>query len=194
MIRKPFIAFSLAVALAVMLAGFSQTHRARAQTEAPDTRTKCRTCHEDLYYLYDTGQWYCLCRRQRTCSDCHAGNPDTRDVKLAHEGMVGNPIAENPAICQDCHPEDARARIEQFSQIAGIDPAASLAPTHTPDTPWTAGSQGITTLSPLLRTEPMETWRMAALGLLGFAFLGILIFGYRCWKADCLANKITARS
>jgi hypothetical protein len=186
MLRKPFFSFSLFVVLAVMLASLSQAHLARAQKETPVAQTKCRTCHEDLYYLYDTGKWYCLCGRQRICTDCHNGNADTMDVKLAHEGVIENPIQENSAACQDCHPEEAEARIAKFSMIAGIDPEATPAIPISSDNSRIAGSQANPPTSSMLQAEPMATWRIAALGLVGLALIGILAAGYRCWKADCL--------
>jgi hypothetical protein len=162
--------------------------QAQAETPAPDSR--CRTCHESLYFLHDSGQWCCFCERERTCTCCHGGNPDTANVELAHEGMVANPITENPAICQDCHPDDYQDRIERFSKAAGIEPTPLGAPTRTPQASAWAGSTGDRPTSPLLEPQPLAPWQVAALGLLGGAFLATIMFGYRCWKADCLANII----
>lgn len=35
----------------------------------------CIACHEDLYFLHDTGKWYCLKESPMSCVDCHGGDP-----------------------------------------------------------------------------------------------------------------------
>jgi hypothetical protein len=41
----------------------------------------------------------------------------------------------------------------------------------------------------LLRLSQLESWRLVGLGVLIIALVGIMIFGYRCWKADCQAQS-----
>jgi hypothetical protein len=36
----------------------------------------------------------------------------------------------------------------------------------------------------LLHLNQLEPWRLVGLGVLIIALLGIILFGYRCWKAD----------
>jgi hypothetical protein len=40
----------------------------------------------------------------------------------------------------------------------------------------------------LMRFSQLEPWRLVGLGIVMIALIGIVIFGYRCWKADCLAK------
>jgi hypothetical protein len=171
----------------VIFWGIALTGSAAAQSDIPaGSETKCRTCHEDLYHLYDTGKWYCLCGQPRDCTCCHGGDPQTMVAQSAHAGMTANPIAENPGVCQDCHPGDYQERIDQFCAVARIDPLAPPTATLPAFAPVMAGPVEGAQLSPLLRVEPLEPWRVAALSLLGVAGAGVLVFGYRCWKADCL--------
>ena len=189
MIRK---LLSLSILLAILSAGMGlallTVTPALAQSETPAPDSKCRTCHENLYYLHDSGQWCCFSERERTCTGCHGGNSDMVDVELAHEGLVANPIVENPAVCQDCHPDDYPDRIQRFSQAAGIEPTPLRAPTRTPLAPAWTGSTGGGPPSPLLEPQPRAPWQVAALSLLGAAFLATTLFGYRSWKADCLTR------
>lgn len=181
---------SLSILLVVLAAGAALTSspalpvQAQEETPAPDSR--CRNCHENLYLLHDSGQWCCFCEPERTCTCCHGGNPETVDPEIAHEGLVANPITENPAICQDCHPDDYADRIMRFSLAAGIEPTPLEAPTGTSRAPVWAGPVGEGPPSPLLESQPMAPWQVAALGLLGGAFLATVLFGYLCWRADCL--------
>ncbi len=191
MMRTPAYILALLVGLlALALLGATQAAPAQAQSDTPAPQSACRTCHEGRYYLHDSGRWYCLCGKQRNCVDCHGGNADTYDEEKAHEGMIANPIFEDPAVCQKCHHDNAQAYIEKFSQVAGIDPwRPTPSPTPVPLAMVYAPQAGEPTL--LLRPQPLETWRIVGLGLLGLLFLVLLGFAYRCWKADCLARSMT---
>jgi hypothetical protein len=188
MIRKLFsLSIPLFVSGAWIGLAFLAPPAVLAVEETPDPASRCLTCHENLYFLHDRGQWCCFCEKERTCTCCHGGNPDTMDEDLAHEDMVANPLASGSEVCQDCHPEDFAERVHRFSLAAGIDLTSPVSPTRTPHAPVIAGSTGAERPStPLLELQPLPPWQIAAFSLLGAAFLATLIFGYRCWKADCL--------
>lgn len=81
----------------------------------------CVSCHENLYYLHDTGKWFCLNESPMTCTDCHGGNPETLDKDLAHTQRAAHPIINDDVTkCQQCHPEECYDRVELFDQTAGI--------------------------------------------------------------------------
>lgn len=87
---------------------------------APDNGN-CVTCHEDLYLLHDTGNWFCLKESPMTCVDCHGGDPNTLDKELAHANRATHPILnEDVTKCQQCHPDKCDERVEFFDQTAGI--------------------------------------------------------------------------
>lgn len=180
---------SICLVTAVLLSVFSGIDGvALAQDDSPSRDSACKGCHEDRYYLYDTGRWYCLCGKQRNCIDCHKGNDDTWIVDEAHDGLVVNPILESPDICQDCHPDDVQEYIDKFSAVAGIDPNAIPDPTPTPYIP-VALVSGKSPSTAVLEREARGWGWIAALGLLGAALAGVFVFGFRCWKADCLARR-----
>jgi hypothetical protein len=181
---------SLSILLVVLCteAPFASSRPALAQAETPTSESLCRSCHENLYFLHDSGQWCCFCERERSCTCCHGGNPDSADVGLAHEDLVANPIAENPGICKNCHPEDSSERIIRFSHAAGIDPTPSITPTGTAHPSIGAGSTGGGPPSQLLEPNEPDPWQVAAFGFLGAAFIALFLFGFRCWKADCLSQ------
>jgi hypothetical protein len=177
----------------ILLAGLvyfcvCQTLSVRAQDVSPSEESSCRICHEKQYYLYDTGKWYCLCGEQRTCTDCHGGFDDVWEVDAAHAGMLANPLVQDPEICQSCHPDDAQHYIDKFAAVAGIDLQATPEPTQTPYVP-VINSAAEEPLMPALEIQPDNTWRKLALGLLGLGFLGVIIFGYQCWQADCQNSR-----
>ena len=116
--------------IALFTAPFTQF--ARAQTQVPpalETDDNCLKCHENLYLLHDTGNWYCLREAPMTCTQCHGGNPGALTQDEAHTGRSAHPVInEDISKCQECHPEKCYERVELFSQVAGIDEVLVAAP------------------------------------------------------------------
>lgn len=82
---------------------------------------KCITCHEDLYYLHDTGKWFCLKESPMACVDCHGGNPTTTIKEVAHTNLAPYPVInKNVSKCKECHPDQYDERAKLFDQRAGI--------------------------------------------------------------------------
>jgi hypothetical protein len=89
--------------------------------EQGDGDNQCLVCHENLYYLYDTGKWYCLHESPMACSHCHGGNPDTFHKEDAHLNRAAHPVInENDKKCYECHPATAESHLDEFRQVAGI--------------------------------------------------------------------------
>lgn len=81
----------------------------------------CLSCHENLYYLYDTGKWFCVAKAPMDCVNCHGGDPTTLDQTAAHQHRTAHPIINgDTTTCQQCHTEDCADRVQQFDRIAGI--------------------------------------------------------------------------
>ena len=80
------------------------------------TDNSCLSCHEDLYYLHDSGCWYCMTEAHKDrCTDCHEGNPTAFKEKEAHIGFLRHPQENNGAKCRECHAEDLQARLDKFA-------------------------------------------------------------------------------
>jgi hypothetical protein len=156
----------------------AQSSPVRAQTPTPEKDDSCIACHEALYLNHDTGKWYCLCEVKARCTFCHGGVLGETTEEAAHQGMTANPLQVDSETCQSCHPSDVQRRVTLFAARAGLSStpcptvealAAFLAPTPAPVVP-----------------SGLGTPQIGALWLLGAGFLALIVFAYRCWKADCL--------
>jgi hypothetical protein len=96
----------------------------QAQFRAPQTESKCVGCHEDMYYLHDTGKWFCLSEETpMTCTGCHGGDPTATTKEVAHANRAARPIInENTSKCSECHPNQSSERVAIFAKEAGISP------------------------------------------------------------------------
>jgi hypothetical protein len=113
------------VGILASIQGVMPVHAASpAQTSTP----ACNTCHENLYYLYDAGKWYCITEAKDRCVNCHGGNADALTEKEAHVGLVANPFSDGGTRCQECHVEDTEARIEKVASYTGYHEAIALKP------------------------------------------------------------------
>jgi hypothetical protein len=155
-----------------------------AQTPALEKDESCIACHEDLYLLHDTGKWYCLCEVRARCTDCHGGVVGEMDEEAAHAGMLANPVVDDAALCQSCHPDDYQVHLDKFAALGGL--SASPCPTEAAPLPITAPPEAPTPAAGL------AAWQTTVLALLGLAFAGLVWFAYRCWKADCLRKQTPA--
>lgn len=163
--------------------------QAHAQEEIPPEDNSCMDCHEDQYYLYDSGKWYCLSETKVRCTECHRGRPDTMIKESAHEGIIANPLVNDAAVCQNCHPDDYRARVQIYASIAGISPTPRPYATYVPSPVISQSGESAGRMR-LLRFLPPGAWQVAGLSFFGVAFLVLLLFACRCWKADrCARSK-----
>jgi hypothetical protein len=109
-----FAAASMMI-LGILFAGMSSAHA--------DDEPACLKCHENLYYLHDTGKWYCISEARDRCVLCHGGNPNTLDKEEAHYNRAAHPVVnEDISRCQQCHPADCDEHVVMFRQVAGIKP------------------------------------------------------------------------
>jgi hypothetical protein len=124
MLVKRLIPFGVLFALMILLTILAfppQPAGAQARTQTNGTEPQaCMSCHDNQYFLYDTGKWYCISERAEDCTSCHGGNPWSLQEDGAHVGLVSHPTRNDGEICLQCHPQDAQAHIERFDEIAGI--------------------------------------------------------------------------
>lgn len=87
------------------------------------TESACITCHEDQYYLFDTGKWYCVTEAEDRCTNCHKGSADTLDFQAAHVGLVPDPLQDGGDSCRECHTQRTAHHIDEFISLAGYRPS-----------------------------------------------------------------------
>lgn len=113
--------------LGLALATTPNVAHADEPTPAPNHGT-CINCHENLYFLHDTGKWFCLKDAPMTCVDCHGGDPTATTQEKAHANRAAHPVInENILKCQECHPDKSVERVQLFREVAGISPVSVAA-------------------------------------------------------------------
>ncbi|RPI94707.1 MAG: hypothetical protein EHM40_05555 [Chloroflexi bacterium] len=127
------ILFMLMALMSLAVVTVSIHTPAQAQTlPTRASKNNCSSCHENLYFLHDTGNWFCLRESPMTCVDCHGGDPKAVTQELAHSNRAAHPVInEDVSKCQECHPEECDERVEIFDQTAGISLVRVAAP-YTP--------------------------------------------------------------
>ncbi|MFM8319401.1 MAG: hypothetical protein ACKOC5_00685 [Chloroflexota bacterium] len=161
---------------------------AAAQSLPPDDDENCTSCHENRYYLYDSGKYFCLCEAPMHCVYCHGGRTDSYQKEIAHEGLVLYPTRENAARCQNCHTQDYLSRVVKFDAVAGIRSTPVAVVTATP-----AGPAKLTAGEPpdmrLGQAAWLEPWRAAGLGGVAAALLLLAFLAVRCYQLDCASRS-----
>lgn len=184
MSRRSIAAWMIIIGMVILLVLWAIP--ARAQEATPENDANCVACHTHQYYVYDTGKWYCLCEAPMHCVYCHGGRTDSSVKAVAHEELVLYPTRKLAERCQTCHAEDYMSRVVTFETEAGVSSTPLPIITATPFEPEATPAKQQPAL--LLRIDQLGPWRMIGLGVLGITMTGIIFFGYRCWKADCMAK------
>jgi len=98
--------FLIVALFAVLIAaGFSQPVQASPAPQVDSLSNSCLTCHENQYYLYDTGSSSCLADYKDRCVNCHGGDASVMKKEDSHAGLVLHPQENDGAKCKDCHTE-----------------------------------------------------------------------------------------
>jgi hypothetical protein len=114
--------FTILAGTFIVLAALATPGVAFADQPAPtpDNGT-CINCHEDLYYLHDTGKYFCLNESPMSCVDCHGGNPKAITQEEAHTLRTAYPVIDDDiSKCQECHPDQCSERMAKFDRVAGF--------------------------------------------------------------------------
>jgi hypothetical protein len=168
----------VAVALfAILLVSMAQP--ALAQDEPPGKDQTCFDCHQNLYALHDTGKWFCMCGTKARCSFCHGGVVGEVDMEIAHQGIIADPVRDNAAVCQSCHPQDYEKYVAKFAALGGISPTPLPEPTYIPP----GGAKSKALIAPI-HQEPYPAWRWAGLTLASLGLVASIIFGINCCLSD----------
>lgn len=140
----------------------------------------CMSCHENLYYNYDTGKHYCVSEAAERCTNCHGGDPQAVTMEAAHQDRSAHPIInDNTTKCAECHVDDCAAHVETFHQLAGMNEVVYIAAPLTPSSEIQALSQ-----SPV---EPTGT--PFYVFYLGGVVLLIIVFGAGTLVYRAKSNK-----
>jgi len=158
---------------------------ALAQTELPPPDQQCKNCHENLYYLHDTGRWYCQCAMRANCTSCHGGDAGQTDETLAHQGMIANPAIDNPAVCQSCHPQDSAEKIDKFLAVSGVHATKIPLPTPVLISNSALTSNGKLAI-PAESPPAFQPWRAAGVlaGILAVTAVCVAICRKKCAKTS----------
>jgi len=135
----PVLLFLVGTFVTLSLFSFPSMAQARLPLQVNDG-SQCVTCHEDLYYLHDTGKAYCLKDAPMACVDCHGGNPAALTKEAAHFNRAAHPVInDDDKKCYECHPVEAEARLDEFRHTAGLSEIKLAATCEPASLPVTAG-------------------------------------------------------
>ena len=111
-----------ALFMAVLFIAPAVTVHATPAKDPGDVSDSCLTCHEQLYYLHDSGDWYCIAEHQNRCTNSHEGDQTDATEAGAHLGMLAHPQADDGAKCRECHEQEfAEAYLVTFASISGFE-------------------------------------------------------------------------
>lgn len=164
--RLPFWSMLLPALLVLLLATPQSVHGDEPQPKA--TQGTCVSCHTDLYFLHDTGKWFCLRESPMSCADCHEGDPTSLVKQDAHADRSAHPVFNGDSQkCLECHPAQQVERVQIFRKVAGVKPVIVHA-------------EYVPPASVPLESSPSQpqTGRQLALTLLGVGLVAVLIAAY----------------
>lgn len=159
-----FLVLAAALFLAGVLTLLSRPAQAFAARDSDAAANSCLSCHEDLYFLHDTGCLYCITDHADRCVDCHEGDAAAMKKEVAHVGLLARPQEHNGAKCLECHtPKEAQARLAEFASKEGFDTVIQAEP-YTPAATLSEEFPDLSQPNPLAATWP---WLAGAVVLFG---------------------------
>ena len=147
---------------------------ARAQCGDIPPKSSCITCHAQEDPVYGKGDWHDIHALKDCCASCHGGNCSSMDKKLAHQGLIANPLVDIYTDCHGCHPDDYQARAERFASVLNVTPGSS--PTAIPAPVGPVVDYPIVVLFPVPVASSALPWPLG-LGGLGAAALFLIGLG-----------------
>ena len=118
------------ISIVILITPSFESANVHAQISTPlRNEGTCAKCHEDLYFLHDTGNWFCIRESPMECVDCHGGDSSSFKKEAAHASRKAHPIInDDVSKCQECHPGECTELVEIFDQRAGISQVQVAAP------------------------------------------------------------------
>lgn len=133
---------------------------------AKEVTNSCLSCHEDLYYLYDTGSLYCLTSHTDRCAGCHQGNPVILIKEDAHAGLLAHPQGNQGAKCRECHTaQETQKRISEFTSKSGGFDTVINSPAYTPSVETSTDFPRVAEAIPLVENWPWLLGEVVFFGL-----------------------------
>jgi cytochrome c553 len=170
-ITKRWIFVLSAFLFVMLLAIVSVPVSVSAAQEAGAISNSCFTCHEDLYYLHDTGKYYCITEHKDRCINCHEGNANVLNKDESHFGLLAHPQKNDGAKCQQCHAADAQERLATFASLGGYKTVIEVE-TYVPSTDVKSGFPEGPEENQLVENWPWLAGSIALFGLwLALVFL-----------------------
>lgn len=163
--------FAVSMITTVLLATFGIPAQVAAMQGTETGSNSCLNCHEDLYYLHDTGKHYCIADMKDRCTNCHAGNAAAVNKDKSHLGLIAYPQKDDGAKCQECHAEDSNARLVTFASMGGYKLVVEAA-LMTPVSPVAAGFPEIPESNQIVEYLP---WVAVAVVIFGLWLALVLI-------------------
>ncbi|GAB4419855.1 MAG: hypothetical protein Kow002_07800 [Anaerolineales bacterium] len=169
--NKLYAVFVLTICVGLIALAMPSTP-AKAQGSLPENGN-CVTCHEDLYFLHDTGNWFCLKDSPMRCVDCHGGNPAALTQEEAHYDRAAHPVVnEDISRCETCHMEECTDRVTALRervQIHEVREAAYL--------PASTASNPTENLSANDEPEPVDwVWILEIVPLIVLGMIALTIY------------------
>lgn len=134
----------------------------------PATNTSsdsCQTCHEQLYFLHDSGDWYCISEHQNHCANCHAGDDTALTEAEAHLGTIAHPQQDSAAKCIECHTQEyADAYLVKFAAVKGFEEVILPEP-YVPGSQLKTGYPSVEEAHPVLDNLPWLAFAFVLFGL-----------------------------
>ena len=172
--RCPVLFAILLVGILVAVVFPIQVSASQMALQDPLNESSCFTCHEDLYYLHDTGKAYCITVHKDHCEDCHGGNPSVMDKDQSHLGLIAYPQKDDGAKCQECHTQDSQERLATFAAMGGYKEVVEVIP-YTSVNTVTMGFPELHEPNPITESLPWIVGAFVAFGL----WLGLVLWSQK---------------
>jgi hypothetical protein len=165
--------FALTMAMLVVLFSMlSMPVQASAAQATDSSDNTCLTCHEDLYYLHDSGKLYCLTAHTDHCSGCHEGNSTVMKKEESHLGLLLHPQQDNGAKCLECHEQqEIQVRMTNFETNGGFDTAIKADVYYMPANEAATGFSDVPKANPIIGNWK---WLSSAFVLFGLWLILVL--------------------
>ena len=157
-----FAVLVMGILIAVLFTIQASASQARFQDSGNES--SCLTCHEDLYYLHDTGKIYCLTVHEDHCTNCHDGDSSVMDKEQSHLGLIAYPQKDDGAKCQECHTQDAQKRLATFASLGGYQKVVETIP-YTPVNTVTEAFPDLHEPNPIIARLPWVVGAFVTFGL-----------------------------